>query len=125
MSSQPSQPSSLSTKLLPLPASHKQHSIQPPKPNPPSNNPNPHPGAETPNPSPSPFLHHALLKKKKKDLQAAREEARKKSRETEEGKRLFGGMVAEVWRARSELKIKHPDVADSVLEQEAWKLVFY
>ncbi|KAF7862865.1 uncharacterized protein EAF02_010414 [Botrytis sinoallii] len=127
-----SKPSSPSPKLLLSLAPHHQYpisrntSIQPTKPETPKNNPNPNP--QTPNAestTPSPFLFHALRKKAKKDLKAAREEERKKEREIEEGKRLFGGMVAEVMRVRSELKIEHPDVADSVLEQEAWKLVFY
>ncbi|KAF7941456.1 hypothetical protein BELL_0061g00060 [Botrytis elliptica] len=120
----------MSSKLLLSPAPHHQHPIssntpiQPAKPEPPQNNPNPQtPNAEST--TPSPFLFHALRKKAKKDLKAAREEEKKKSREIEEGKKLFGGMVAEVMRVRSELKIEHPDVADSVLEQEAWKLVFY
>ncbi|TGO31086.1 hypothetical protein BPAE_0002g01820 [Botrytis paeoniae] len=133
MSSQPSQPSQISSpspKLLSSPAPHPQYPIssntpiQPTKPENPENENNPNP--QTPHAestTPSPFLIHALRKKKKKDLKAAREEEKKKSREIEEGKSLFGGMVAEVWRVRSELKIEHPDVADSVLEQEAWKLV--
>ncbi|TGO50580.1 hypothetical protein BCON_0180g00060 [Botryotinia convoluta] len=130
MSPLPSQPSSPSPKLLSSPASHPQHPffsntpIQPTKPE--THNPNPNP--QTPHAestTPSPFLIYALRKKAKKDLKAEREEERKKEREIEEGKRLFGGMMAEVVRVRSELKIEHPDVADSVLEQEAWKLVFY
>ncbi|TGO15176.1 hypothetical protein BTUL_0043g00290 [Botrytis tulipae] len=130
MTLQPLQPSSPSPKLLLLPASQPQQPIssttpiQPSKPKTHKNNPNPQ-AAHAESTTPSPFLFHALRKKAKKDLKAAREEERKKEREIEEGKRLFGGTVAEVMRVRSELKIEHPDVADSVLEQEAWKLVFY
>ncbi|KAF7907652.1 uncharacterized protein EAF01_005238 [Botrytis porri] len=103
--------SSSNTPLQPIkPATQKSNSNHTPPPKP-----------ETP----SPFLLHALRKKAKKDLKAAREEERKKSREMEEGKKLFGGEVAEVLRVWSELKLEHPDVPDSVLEQEAWKLVFY
>ncbi|THV46328.1 hypothetical protein BGAL_0395g00090 [Botrytis galanthina] len=130
MSLQPSQPSSPSPKFLSSPAPQPQHAISSTTPIQPSNpatqkknrNP-PTPRAEST--SPSPFLFHALRKKAKKDVKAAREEERKKEREIEEGKKLFGGMVAEVMRLRSELKIEHPDVSDSVLQQEAWKLAFY
>ncbi|TGO34255.1 hypothetical protein BHYA_0205g00060 [Botrytis hyacinthi] len=124
------QPSSPFPKLLSPPASHPQHPIssttpiQPSKPETHKKPPNPQP-PHAESTTPSPFLLHALRKKAKKDLKAAREEERKKEREIEEGKRVFGGMVAEMMRVRSELKIEHPDVADSVLEQEAWKLVFY
>ncbi|TEY36680.1 hypothetical protein BOTCAL_0542g00040 [Botryotinia calthae] len=138
MSPQPSQPSSPSSKLLPTPCSHQRSAV-------PTTNHNTPPDPETQkdkekkqsntktqtqNPhkqftGPSPFLFHALRKKKNKDLKAEREEERKKGKEIEEGKRLFGGMVAEVLRVGSELKIEHPDVTDSVLEQEAWKMVFY
>ncbi|KAF5879671.1 uncharacterized protein Bfra_006878 [Botrytis fragariae] len=126
MSTQPLQLSPLSPASHPELPFSRDTPIQPAKPETLKNSPNPNlqtPHAEST--TPSPFLIHALRKKAKKDVKAAREEEKKKSREIEEGKRLFGGIVAKVWRVRSELKLEHPDVADSVLEQEAWKLVFY
>ncbi|KAI9646917.1 hypothetical protein NHQ30_004917 [Ciborinia camelliae] len=68
---------------------------------------------------------NALSVKEKKEKKEKKEEEKKKEREKEEGKRLFGGTLAEVLRVAAELKMEHPEVPDAVLEQEAWNRVMY